>query len=201
MVSLMKLVFATNNPNKLKEMKLLLPQSIELLSLKDIGCDDQINETGKTIRENAYVKSRYIYEKFGMNCFADDTGLEVQAIGGRPGVYSARFSGPACRSEDNIQKVLAELKGADNRKANFRTVISMIIDGHETIFEGIVDGVITEIPEGENGFGYDPVFLPDGFNQTFAEMTDQEKNSISHRGIAVRKLVSYIDELSELASN
>lgn len=201
MVSLMKLVFATNNPNKLKEMKLLLPQSIELLSLKDIGCDDQINETGKTIRENAYVKSRYIYEKFGMNCFADDTGLEVQSIGGRPGVYSARFAGPACRSEDNIQKVLAELKGADNRKANFRTVISMIIDGHETIFEGIVDGVITEIPEGENGFGYDPVFLPDGFNQTFAEMTDQEKNSISHRGIAVRKLVSYIDELSELASN
>lgn len=201
MVSLMKLVFATNNPNKLKEMKLLLPQSIELLSLKDIGCDDQINETGKTIRENAYVKSRYIYEKFGMNCFADDTGLEVQSIGGRPGVYSARFAGPACRSEDNIQKVLAELKGTDNRKANFRTVISMIIDGHETIFEGIVDGVITEIPEGENGFGYDPVFLPDGFNQTFAEMTDQEKNSISHRGIAVRKLVSYIDELSELASN
>ncbi len=197
----MKLVFATNNPNKLKEMKLLLPQSIELLSLKDIGCDDQINETGKTIRENAYVKSRYIYEKFGMNCFADDTGLEVQSIGGRPGVYSARFAGPACRSEDNIQKVLAELKGTDNRKANFRTVISMIIDGHETIFEGIVDGVITEIPEGENGFGYDPVFLPDGFNQTFAEMTDQEKNSISHRGIAVRKLVSYIDELSELASN
>ncbi len=196
----MKLVFATNNPNKLKEMKQLLPESIELLSLKDIDCDDQIKETGKTIRENAYVKSRYIYEKFGMNCFADDTGLEVYAIGGRPGVYSARFAGPACRAEDNIEKVLAEMKGTDNRKANFRTVISMIIDGHEVIFEGVINGVITEIPEGENGFGYDSVFLPDGFDKTFAEMSDKEKNSISHRGIAVQKLVSYIDENVEFSS-
>ena len=145
----MRLLFATNNNHKFKEVSKILPQTITLLSLKDVDFSGELRETGLTIKSNASQKARYVYEKFGMNCFADDTGLEVQAIGGRPGVYSARFAGPACRSEDNIQKVLAELKGTDNRKANFRTVISMIIDGHETIFEGIVDGVITEIPEGE----------------------------------------------------
>lgn len=192
----MKLVFATNNPNKLKEVRQLIPSSIQLLSLRDIDCDDDIAETGSTIRENAYIKSRYIYEKFGMNCFADDTGLEVDAIGGRPGVYSARFAGPAGRSEENIKKLLTELKGVDNRKANFRTVISLMIDGKDQAFEGVVNGVITKEEEGQNGFGYDPVFLPDGHDKTFAEMSDAEKNQISHRGIAVRKLAAYITELS-----
>jgi non-canonical purine NTP pyrophosphatase (RdgB/HAM1 family) len=194
--SVMKLVFATNNPNKLKEVRQLIPPSIQLLSLRDIDCDDDIAETGSTIRENAYIKSRYIYEKFGMNCFADDTGLEVDAIGGRPGVYSARFAGPAGRSEENIKKLLTELKGIDNRKANFRTVISLMIDGKDQAFEGVVNGVITKEEEGQNGFGYDPVFLPDGHDKTFAEMSDAEKNQISHRGIAVRKLAAFITELS-----
>lgn len=192
----MKLVFATNNQNKLKEVKQLLPASIELLSLKDIDCEDDITESGKTIRENAKIKSRYIYEKFGMNCFADDTGLEVDAIGGRPGVYSARFAGPSSRSEDNINKLLIELKGIENRKANFRTVISLMIDGKDEAFEGIVNGVITNEEMGSNGFGYDSVFMPDGFDKTFAEMTAQEKNEISHRGIAVNKLTSFIRELN-----
>ena len=192
----MKLVFATNNQNKLKEVKQLLPASIELLSLKDIDCEDDITESGKTIRENAKIKSRYIYEKFGMNCFADDTGLEVDAIGGRPGVYSARFAGPSSRSEDNINKLLIELKGIENRKANFRTVISLMIDGKDETFEGIVNGVITNEERGSNGFGYDSVFMPDGFDKTFAEMTAQEKNEISHRGIAVNKLTSFIRELN-----
>lgn len=191
----MKLVFATNNHNKLKEVKQLLPASIELLSLKDIDCADDIIESGKTIRDNAIIKSRYIYEKFGMNCFADDTGLEVDAIGGRPGVYSARFAGPACRAEDNINKLLIELKGIENRKANFRTVISLMIDGKDQAFEGIVKGVITKEEMGSNGFGYDSVFKPDGFDKTFAEMSAQEKNEISHRGIAVNKLTSFIREL------
>lgn len=192
----MKLVFATNNQNKLKEVKQLLPASIELLSLKDIDCEDDITESGKTIRENAKIKSRYIYEKFGMNGFADDTGLEVDAIGGRPGVYSARFAGPSSRSEDNINKLLIELKGIENRKANFRTVISLMIDGKDEAFEGIVNGVITNEEMGSNGFGYDSVFMPDGFDKTFAEMTAQEKNEISHRGIAVNKLTSFIRELN-----
>ena len=191
----MKLVFATNNHNKLKEVKQLLPASIELLSLKDIDCADDIIESGKTIRDNAIIKSRYIYEKFGMNCFADDTGLEVDAIGGRPGVYSARFAGPACRAEDNINKLLIELKGIENRKANFRTVISLMIDGKDQAFEGIVKGVITKEEMGSNGFGYDSVFKPDGFDKTFAEMSAEEKNEISHRGIAVNKLTSFIREL------
>lgn len=193
----MKLVFATNNQNKLKEVKQLLPPSIELLSLKDIDCEDDITESGKTIRENAKIKSRYIYEKFGMNCFADDTGLEVDAIGGRPGVYSARFAGPSCRSEDNINKLLIELKGIENRKANFRTVISLIIDGKDEAFEGVVNGVITNEEKGSNGFGYDSVFMPDGYDKTFAEMSAQEKNEISHRGIAINKLTSFIHLLND----
>lgn len=171
----MKLVFATNNNHKLKEVKQLLPDSIEILSLKDIDCEDEIAETGSTIPDNAFIKARYIYEKFGMNCFADDTGLEVDALDGRPGVYSARFAGPACRAADNIKKLLTELKGIENRKANFRTSICLMIDGVSTNFEGRVDGVITMAEEGENGFGYDPVFLPNGYTKTFAQMSDEEK--------------------------
>lgn len=191
----MKLVFATNNNHKLKEVKQLLPDSIELLSLKDIDCDDDIAETGSTIRDNAFIKARYIYEKFGMNCFADDTGLEVDALDGRPGVYSARFAGPSGRSEQNIEKLLTELKGIENRKANFRTAISLMIDGVETTFEGIINGAITSFESGDKGFGYDPVFLPDGYDKTFAQMSDIEKNSISHRGIAVKKLVEYLEKI------
>lgn len=191
----MKLVFATNNNHKLKEVRQLLPDSIEIISLKEIDCDDEISETGTTISDNAFIKARYIYEKFGMNCFADDTGLEVEALGGRPGVYSARFAGPACRAEDNIKKLLTELKGIDNRKANFTTAISLIIDGIETRFEGRIDGVITHEVSGDKGFGYDPVFLPNGFDKTFAQMTEAEKNAISHRGVAVRKLVDYLSKL------
>jgi XTP/dITP diphosphohydrolase len=191
----MKLVFATNNNHKLKEVKQLLPDSIEVLSLKDIDCEDEIAETGSTISDNAFIKARYIYEKFGMNCFADDTGLEVDALDGRPGVFSARFAGPACRSEDNVKKLLTELKGIENRKANFRTAICLMIDGVATSFEGRVDGVITNDESGDKGFGYDPVFLPNGFDKTFAQMTDEEKNAISHRGVAVRKLVDYLSKL------
>ncbi len=191
----MRLVFATNNNHKMKEVKQLLPESIEVLSLKDIDCEDDIPETGNTVTDNAFIKARYIYEKFGMNCFADDTGLEVDALGGRPGVYSARFAGPACRSEDNIKKLLTELKGIDNRKANFRTSICLMIDGVATYFEGKVDGVITNDESGEKGFGYDPIFLPNGHDKTFAQMTDAEKNAISHRGVAVRKLVDYLSKL------
>lgn len=191
----MKLVFATNNNHKLKEVKQLLPDSIEILSLKDIDCEDDIAETGSTIPDNAFIKARYIYEKFGMNCFADDTGLEVDSLGGRPGVYSARFAGPACRSEDNIKKLLTELKGIENRKANFRTAICLMIDGVATVFEGRVDGVITLDESGDKGFGYDPIFLPNGYDKTFAQMSDAEKNAISHRGVAVRKLVDYLSKL------
>ena len=191
----MKLVFATNNNHKLKEVRQLLPDSIEIISLKEIDCEDEISETGTTISDNAFIKARYIYEKFGMNCFADDTGLEVEALGGRPGVYSARFAGPACRAEDNIKKLLTELKGINNRKANFTTAISLIIDGMETRFEGRIDGVITHEISGDKGFGYDPVFLPNGFDKTFAQMTEAEKNAISHRGVAVRKLVDYLSKL------
>ncbi len=191
----MKLVFATNNNHKLKEVKQLLPDSIEILSLKDIDCEDDIAETGSTISDNSFIKARYIYEKFGMNCFADDTGLEVDALGGRPGVYSARFAGPACRSEDNIKKLLTELKGIENRKANFRTAICLMIDGVATIFEGRVDGIITLDESGDKGFGYDPIFLPNGYDKTFAQMSDAEKNAISHRGVAVRKLVDYLSKL------
>ncbi len=191
----MKLVFATNNNNKLKEVKQLLPTSIEILSLKDIDSEDEIAETGSTIPENAFIKARYIYEKFGMNCFADDTGLEVDALGGRPGVYSARFAGPAGKSEDNIKKLLTDLKGIENRRARFRTAICLMIDGADITFEGVVEGRITESESGDKGFGYDPVFLPDGFEKTFAEMTDAEKNAISHRGVAVRKLVDYLNKV------
>lgn len=188
----MELVFATGNLHKLKEVKALLPPEISLLSLKDLECEEDIPETGHTIQENALIKARYISDKFGMNCFADDTGLEVEALGGRPGVYSARFAGPHAQSEDNILKLLTELKGYDNRKARFRTVIAMYLDSKEYVFEGIIEGQITEDLQGEKGFGYDPVFLPDGYSKTFAEMSEAEKNAISHRAIAVGKLVEFL---------
>ena len=192
----MKLVFATGNQNKLKEVKAMLPKGITLLSLKDIDSEDDIPETGATVAENASIKARYVSDKFGMDCFADDTGLEVEALGGRPGVYSARYAGPACDPADNILKLLTELKGETNRKARFITVIALRLGEKEYLLEGIVNGRITESVSGTGGFGYDPVFVPDGYTQTFAEMTSEEKNNISHRGIAVKELVAFLSNIN-----
>ncbi len=187
-----KLVFATNNLNKLKEIKALLPEAIEVLSLANIGCCDDIPETSETIEGNALQKARYVKEKYGYDCFADDTGLEVEALGGAPGVYSARYAGEQKNSEENIDKLLLELHNKDNRKARFKTVIALTRDGKEHSFEGICEGVILKKRSGENGFGYDPVFQPTGYSQTFAEMELEEKSKISHRGRATRKLIDFL---------
>ena len=170
----------------------IVPPGIELLSLNDIGCIDDIPETGPTLETNAAQKSFYIWEKYGINCFADDTGLEIEALGNEPGVYSARYAGEERSANANIIKVLDKLKNEPNRKARFRCVISLILDGHEKQFEGVVEGVILTEKHGESGFGYDPVFMPDGYHQSFAEMLEAEKNQISHRGRAVMKLVEYL---------
>lgn len=197
----MKIVFATNNKNKLAEIREMLAGSgIEVLSLADIGCHDDIPETGNTIEENALQKARYIYNKYGMSCFADDTGLEVEALGGEPGVYSARYAGGTGHdSEANMTKLLANLAGKDNRKARFRTAVALILDGEngrERLFEGVVTGEITEDRRGEGGFGYDPIFRPDGYDRTFAELGHETKNKISHRARAVAGLVEYLKQLA-----
>ena len=189
----MKLVFATNNNHKLKEVRSLMPPEIEILSLKDIGCEDELPETGRTLNENAFQKAQYVYEKYGWNCFADDTGLEVEALGGRPGVRSARYAGPACRSSDNIEKLFTELKNENNRKARFRTVIASFIDSETNYFEGQIDGSITVEEKGEGGFGYDPVFLPDSSDLTFAEMSSEQKNQRSHRSESIKKFVQWLE--------
>ncbi len=188
----MKLVFATNNQHKLQEIKQLLGDSFGLLNLNDIGCEDEIPENQDTLEGNAAEKSFYIFNKFGLNCFADDTGLEIEALNGEPGVYSARYAGEERNSVNNMDLVLAKLDKIKNRKARFRTVISLVIDGHEIQFEGIVDGCILEEKRGNSGFGYDPIFQPDELNLSFAEMPLDEKNKISHRGRAVQKLVEYL---------
>ncbi|MGJ8745851.1 non-canonical purine NTP diphosphatase [Polaribacter sp.] len=190
----MKLVFATNNLNKLKEVQKMLPNSIELLSLKDINCFDEIDETETTLEGNAKLKADYITTKFGFNCFADDTGLEVESLNGKPGVYSARFAGEPANSENNMQKLLIDLKEKTNRKAQFRTAVALNINDDKFLFEGICKGNILKEKNGEKGFGYDPVFKPVGFDQSFAEMTSEEKNSISHRGIAIQKLVTFLKD-------
>ncbi|MEO9570198.1 MAG: non-canonical purine NTP diphosphatase [Polaribacter sp.] len=190
----MKLVFATNNLNKLKEVQEMLPKSIELLSLKDINCFDEIDETATTLEGNAKLKADYITNKFGFNCFADDTGLEVESLNGKPGVYSARFAGEPANSEKNMQKLLASLEYITNKKAQFRTAIALNIDDKKFIFEGICIGEILTRKQGEKGFGYDPIFKPEGYNQSFAEMTSEEKNSISHRGVAIQKLVAFLND-------
>jgi XTP/dITP diphosphohydrolase len=182
------LLFATNNPHKLREIQDILGNDFHILSLKDVSLDADIPETRETIEGNAAQKAWYIHEKTGMNCFADDTGLEIEALDGRPGVYSARYAGEGCSFDDNINKILQELSGAENRKACFRTVICLIIDGREHLFEGRIDGIITTKRHGAEGFGYDPVFLPDGQRQTFAEMPAYLKNGISHRGRAAEKM-------------
>ncbi len=188
----MKLVFATNNSHKIKEVEKMLPEELNLLKLKDIDCFDDLPETGTTLMDNARQKARYIYEKFGLNCFADDSGLEVSALGGRPGVYSARFAGSSATSSENISKLLIELKGITDRTATFRTVIALIIDGNEYFFEGSISGKITETLNGAEGFGYDPVFIPSGSEKTFAEMSPEEKNSLSHRAIAMKKFSEFL---------
>lgn len=191
----MKLVFATNNQHKLQEIKQLLGDSIELLSLNDIHCTDEIPENQETLEGNAAEKSFFIFNKYGLNCFADDTGLEIEALNGEPGVYSARYAGEEKSSEKNMNLVLEKLDKIKNRKARFRTVISLVIDGHETQFEGIVNGQILEEKRGITGFGYDPVFQPEESNLSFAEIPMDEKNKISHRGRAVQKLVEYLIQL------
>ncbi|WP_428742205.1 non-canonical purine NTP diphosphatase [Tenacibaculum sp.] len=191
----MKLVFATNNQNKLAEVQKMLPDSIELLSLKDINCFDDIEETATTLEGNAQIKADYITEKFGYNCFADDTGLEVEALNGAPGVYSARYAGEPSNSESNMQKLLTELNDKTNRKAQFRTSICLNLDGKQFFFDGICRGEILLQKQGEHGFGYDPVFQPEEHNKSFAEMTSEEKNKISHRGLAIQQLVAFLKSI------
>lgn len=185
-------IFATNNKHKLSEIQSLAENSFELKSLADMNCFEDIPETADTLEGNALLKAEFVYNRFGKSCFADDTGLEVEALNGQPGVYSARYAGNNHDFEANIDKLLVELAGKTNRTARFRTVIALIINNKALYFEGIVDGVITTERKGEKGFGYDPVFLPEGFDKTFAEMTLEEKNAISHRARAVSKLVEYL---------
>ena len=190
-----KLIFATNNPNKLAEIKSAV-KSFEVVGLNDIDIHENIAETGTTLEENALIKSQYIYQKTGLSCFADDTGLEVDVLGGRPGVYSARYGGEHATAEDNMQKLLSEMEGQKNRNARFRTVISLILDGEEYSFEGKVVGEILYQKTGNGGFGYDPIFKPNGYDQSFAQMTMALKNEISHRGMAVKKLLHFLSHRS-----
>lgn len=188
----MKICFATNNSNKIKEVALLLEDEIQLLGLKDIGCTKELREDQSTLEGNAEQKARYVFEKYNINCFADDTGLEVEALNNEPGVFSARFAGPQRSDEDNMALLLERLNSSENRKARFRTVICAFIDDQKYFFEGVVNGEITKEHNGDKGFGYDPIFIPTGYSQTFAQMSTEEKNKISHRSIAVRKLVDFL---------
>ena len=191
----MKLVFATNNLHKLKEVQEMLSNSIEVLSLKDIGCFEDIEETEITLEGNAKLKADYITKKYGFDCFADDTGLEVEALDGKPGVYSARYAGEHGNSEKNMEKLLVELQNKLSRKAKFRTIIALNITNKQYLFEGICDGEILNEKTGVKGFGYDPIFKPSNASCSFAEMNSEEKNIISHRGIAIQKLVQFLNSL------
>ena len=188
----MNIVFATNNLNKLKEVQVLMPDYIKLLSLKDINCFEDVPEKQETIIGNAIQKAEYIKTEYGYDCFADDTGLEVDALNGDPGVYSARFAGPQRNAEDNTAKLLKELKYKNNRSAQFKTIIALHLNGQLYTFTGICKGEITKTPKGNGGFGYDPVFKAKSYNQTFAEITLEEKNKIGHRGKAVAKLIDFL---------
>lgn len=192
----MKIVFATNNLNKLAEVQKMLPSSIELLTLKDINCSEEIEETESTLEGNAKLKANYITKTYGYNCFADDTGLEVDALNGAPGVYSARYAGKDNNAENNMHKLLSELDNSSDRIAQFRTVVTLNLNGNQFLFEGICKGEILKNKQGEKGFGYDPIFKPEGFNSSFAEMTSSVKNKISHRGIAIQKLVDFLIKLA-----
>jgi len=191
----MKLVFATNNLHKLKEVQEMLSNSIEVLSLKDIACFEDIEETESTLEGNAKLKADYITKKYGFDCFADDTGLEVEALDGKPGVYSARYAGEHGNAEKNMEKLLFELKNKLSRKAKFRTIIALNITNKQYLFEGICDGEILNEKTGVKGFGYDPIFKPSNASCSFAEMNSEEKNIISHRGIAIQKLVQFLNSL------
>lgn len=191
-----QIVFASNNAHKLRELREILGKGFEVLGLADIGCHDDIPETADTFEGNALLKAAYVKEHYGYDCFADDSGLEVDALGGAPGIYSARYAGAAHDSAANNARLLRELDGADNRRARFRTAIALLTGDNEPVFfEGCVEGTILTSPRGEGGFGYDPLFRPDGMTKTFAEATPDEKNAISHRGRAVRKLAAYLDSL------
>ncbi len=190
----MKLVFATNNRHKLQEVRDIVGDRVEVLSLNDIDCHDDIPETADTLQGNALIKARFVYEKYGLDCFADDTGLEVEALGGAPGVYSARYAGEECDSEANMRKLLENLTGKTNRNAQFRTVIALIINGEEKLFNGIVKGAIATEKKGGSGFGYDPIFIPEGHSESFAQMSSEMKNSMSHRFRATKELGDYLKE-------
>jgi len=193
----MKLVFASNNKNKIKEIQALVPSNIQIISLEDIGCFDDIPETADSIEGNAILKANYVTEKFGLNCFADDSGLEVDALNGAPGVYSARYAGEPKNDEKNIDKLLLNLTNKTNRKANFKTVIALNYEGKQFLFTGIINGKIITEKIGTNGFGYDPIFIADNYEKTFAELTLQEKSTISHRGKAVKQLIKFLEEKND----
>ena len=188
------IIFATGNPHKIREVNQLLNGQLTVAGLKDIGCREDIPETSPAIEGNALQKARYVFEKYGANCFSEDTGLEIPALNGEPGVRSARYAGEAKNADANMQLVLKKLAGEKDRRARFKTVIALILNGKEYLFEGICNGTIREQPSGSGGFGYDPIFQPDGFDRTFAEMPPEEKNKISHRGRAVRKLVAFLTQ-------
>lgn len=190
-----KLVFATNNKHKLEEARKILSGMVEILSLAEIGCNDEIPETATTLEGNALIKARYIKEHYGYDCFADDTGLLVDALDGAPGVYSARYAGEECNPQKNMEKLLAELDGIEQRGAAFVTCVALTLRGSEHIFMGEVNGEITKGPRGDAGFGYDPIFKPFGYNETFAELGDEIKNKISHRAKAMEKLVQFLNNL------
>lgn len=193
----MKLVFATNNRHKLEEIREILGDRFEIVSLSQIGCHEDIPEDHETLQENALQKARFVKEHYGYDCFADDTGLEIEALENRPGVYSARYAGPAKSSEDNVRKVLKEMEGKANRKAQFRTVIALVMSGKEYCFEGKVLGEILTERQGSVGFGYDPIFRPSGFTESFAQMEMKQKNGISHRGRAVEKLAEFLNKTAK----
>ena len=190
----MDLVFATHNVNKLKEVSLLLPKDIRLISLEDLGCHEEIPETGTTLEANAQLKADYITHRYGISCFADDTGLIIDVLNGAPGVHSARFAGEEKDSEKNIEKVLFKLKNITSRTARFKTVIALNLNKERILFEGLVEGTITKEKMGAEGFGYDPIFIPIGYDQTFAQLPIEIKNEISHRGKALQKLIAYLSK-------
>lgn len=197
----MKIIFATNNRHKLEEVQAVLGSGFTLVTPSEIGITEDIAETGSTLEENASIKSRYLFERTGQDCFADDTGLEVETLDGAPGVYSARYAGTAHDSEANMALLLKNMEDKTNRRARFRTVISLILDGQEHLFEGIVEGEIIHQRQGKEGFGYDPIFVPDGYTETFAQMGAEEKNRISHRGRAVEKMAAFLRNKSGSTPN
>jgi XTP/dITP diphosphohydrolase len=191
------LIFASGNSNKIKELRQMLGENFEIISLKDLGIFEDIPETGMSFRDNALLKASYLHEKFGFDCIAEDSGLEIDALSGEPGIYSARYAGDEKNHAANIRKVLEKLKPFFNRKARFRSVIAVLVKGQPHFFEGVIEGSITHSPQGDKGFGYDPIFVPDGHETTFGEMSDPEKNAISHRAIAVKAMVEFLKITSQ----